>query len=120
MFSKEALFKHGEPLFSDMYAGAIEEWTIHNTSKSDHPYHQHVNPFLVTHTNGVPLPVREWRDTVLVPAATDSLPVGSVTLRMHYHPDITGVFVAHCHILTHEDIGMMQELRIVKPPGPVR
>ena len=37
-----------------------------------------------------------------------------------YHPAITGTFVAHCHILTHEDIGMMQELRIRNPPGPIR
>lgn len=120
VFAKEALFKHGEPLFSDMYAGAIEEWTIHNTSNTDHPYHQHVNPFLLTHINGVPLPVPEWRDTVLVPAAIDETQPGSVTLRMRYHPDITGVFVAHCHILTHEDIGMMQELRIRLPPLPPR
>ena len=66
---------------------------------------------------------------VLLAAATTSIRAdevpgrtgtGTVTLRMHYHPDITGVFVAHCHILTHEDIGMMQELRIRKPPGPIR
>ena len=120
LFTKEALFKHGEPLFSDMYTGAIEEWTIHNNSKTDHPYHQHVNPFLLTHINGVPLPVPEWRDSVLVPAATDANPVGTVTLRMRYHPDITGTFVAHCHILTHEDIGMMQELRIRHAPGTSR
>ena len=115
-FTKEAMFKHGEPLFSDMYAGAIEEWTIHNTSKTDHPYHQHVNPFLLTHINGVPLLEPEWRDTVLVPSRLTEEIAGTVTLRMRYHPAITGTFVAHCHILTHEDVGMMQELRIRYDP----
>ncbi|MGE0193457.1 MAG: multicopper oxidase domain-containing protein [Planctomycetota bacterium] len=114
--AKEALFGHGEPLFSDMYSAAIEEWTIHNTSKTDHPYHQDVNPFLVTHINGVPLPEPEWRDTVLVPSRVSDTVAGTVTLRMRYHPAITGVFVAHCHILTHEDVGMMQELRIRQDP----
>ena len=119
-YTKEGLFKHGEPLFDDMYAGALEEWTIHNTSNSDHPYHQHINPFLVTHINGTPLPVPEWRDTILVPGKTNANPVGSVTLRMRYHPAITGTFVAHCHIITHEDVGMMQELRIRRAPGNQR
>ena len=120
IFAKQAMFKAGVPLFSDMYAGAIEEWTITNTSNSDHPYHVHINPFLLTHINGTALPIPEWRDTVLVPGKTTAVPVGSVTFRTRYHPAITGTFVAHCHILTHEDIGMMQELRIRNPPGPIR
>ncbi len=116
-FGKQALFTHGQPLFSDMFAGAIEEWTIHNNSASDHPFHIHVNPFLLTHINGTPLPIPEWRDTVLVPAGTNQSP-GTVTFRTHFHPDFTGRFVAHCHILSHEDIGMMQELEI--KPAPMR
>jgi len=113
-FGKQALFTPGQPLFPDMYADAIEEWTIQNTTPSDHPFHIHINPFLLTHINGTPLPVPEWRDTVLVPRGSSGSP-GSVTFRTHFAANITGRFVAHCHILSHEDIGMMQELEIKDP-----
>jgi len=126
-FQKEALFTRGDPLFDNMFAGNFEEWTIINRSFSDHPFHIHINPFLLTHINGKPLPVPEWRDTILVPSAqpqpskktVPSFPItspdvtfGSVTFRTRLDPDITGNTVMHCHILTHEDVGMMQEIEI--------
>ena len=125
-FQKEALFTAGDPLFDNMFAGNFEEWTVINRSFSDHPFHIHINPFLLTHINGKPLPVPEWRDTILVPSAQpqpsqggSSLPItspdvtfGSVTFRTRLDPDITGNTVMHCHILTHEDVGMMQEIEI--------
>lgn len=125
-FQKEGLFTANEPLFT-MTAGNIEEWTIINRSFSDHPFHIHVNPFLVTHINGQPLPQPEWRDTIIVPGAQpqpvggdpNSLPItspdvtfGSITFRTHLDPDTTGSTVMHCHILTHEDISMMQRIDI--------
>lgn len=129
-FQKEGLFTDGAPLYDDMLAGNFEEWTIWNKSFSDHPFHIHINPFLVTHVNGVPLEVPEWRDTMIIPGAEpqpngnnpDSLPItspdvifGSVTFRTYFDPDITGTAVMHCHILTHEDVGMMQEIEIKEP-----
>lgn len=117
-FEKEGLFNHDEPLFDDMFAGSFEEWAILNRSNSDHPFHIHVNPFLLTHINGKPLPVPEWRDTILVPAATggngniNDANFGSVTLRTWFDPRFTGSTVMHCHILTHEDVGMIQRLDI--------
>ena len=124
-FQKEGLFDGDEPLFDNMIAGTMEEWTVYNRSFSDHPFHIHVNPFLLTHVNGEALPTPEWRDTILVPAATplpqmgNSLPIndpgitfGSVTFRTWFDPRFPGSFVMHCHILTHEDIGMMQRLDI--------
>lgn len=124
-FQKEGLFNADVALFPDMVAGNFEEWTVWNRSFSDHPFHIHVNPFLVTHINGTPLPVPEWRDTILIPAAepqpgATSVPIndpsvtfGSVTFRTQFDPKVTGSFVMHCHILTHEDVGMMQRLDIV-------
>ena len=127
-YQKEGLFDADVPLFDDMVAGNFEEWTIINRSFSDHPFHIHINPFLLTHINGKPLPQPEYRDTVLVPAATpqpsasSSLPItdpgitfGSVTFRTEFEPTLTGSAVMHCHIITHEDVGMMQRIDIIEP-----
>lgn len=108
-----------------MNLGAVEEWTVLNTSPADHPFHIHQNPFLVTRIDGNPLvqptvtlPV--WMDTVNVPAATGFGPTGpgpdfkpgSVTFRTRFE-DFAGQFVLHCHLLDHEDMGMMQLVETV-------
>ena len=109
-----------DKLFDDMLAGNFEEWTVYNRSSSDHTFHIHVNPFLITHINGQPLAVPEWRDTILVPAATggsgniNNAEFGSITFRTWFDPRFTGSTVMHCHILTHEDVGMMQRLDIIR------
>ena len=128
-FQKEALFTEDQSLFTDMVARNLEEWTVVNRSFSDHAFHIHQNPFLVTHVNGKPLSPPEWHDTILVPAAQpqggdiNQATFGSITFRINYDPVTIGDFVMHCHMLTHEDIGMMQRLSIVsqeasgpKPP----
>jgi len=116
-YEKEGLFTSDEPLFDDMFGGNFEEWTLINRTNSDHPFHIHVNPFLITHINGQALPEPEWRDTILVPAATGSTNIneadyGTVTFRTYLDPLFPGDFVFHCHILTHEDVGMMQKLTV--------
>ena len=117
-YKKEGLFTADRPLFDNMWAGNIEEWTLVNRTFSDHPFHIHQNPFLVTHINGEPLPVPEWRDTILVPAAIggngniNEATFGTVTFRTRFDPNLPGMFVMHCHILTHEDVGMMQALEV--------
>jgi FtsP/CotA-like multicopper oxidase with cupredoxin domain len=134
-FKKEGLFDPSEPLFTDMIAGNYEEWTVINRSFSDHPFHIHQNPVLVTKINGITLPKPEWHDTLIVPAAIPQpggpLPVvninkskfGSITFRTHFGPVTVGCFVMHCHTLNHEDIGMMQRVDILpgqgKPSGCV-
>lgn len=92
--------------------GAAEEW--HLTSKrGNHPFHIHVNPFEVLDTEDLVdgKPRRVWKDTVLV---RSSNPDG-VRIRSRYTRYI-GQFVLHCHILDHEDRGMMQLVEIL--PGP--
>ncbi|MEE9239403.1 MAG: multicopper oxidase domain-containing protein, partial [Thermodesulfobacteriota bacterium] len=116
-YEKEGLFTGDENLFDNMFAGNFEEWTIINRTFSDHPFHIHVNPILITHINGEALPVPEWRDTILIPGATGSMNIneadfGTVTFRTFYDPVVPGSFVFHCHILTHEDVGMMQRLTV--------
>ncbi len=89
--------------------GAVEEWTVFNTTPFEHPFHIHVNPFLVVAQNGVPLDTPVWHDTIILPA------MGSITFRTRFS-DFDGIYVLHCHILTHECVGMMQTVSVV-PPG---
>ena len=81
----------------------IEEWTIVNDSMMDHPFHLHVWPMRVV--GAVAAADQGWRDTVNVPAG------GSLTVRIPFH-DFTGTAVYHCHILDHEDMGMMGVIRV--------
>ncbi len=80
--------------------GRVENWTVTNTSPMDHPFHLHVWPFQVVDRSGDGASLPGWKDTVNVPAG------GSVTLRVPL-TEIPGRTVYHCHILDHEDLGMM-------------
>ncbi len=122
-FQKEGLFDDNVPLFDDMIMNNYEQWTVVNKSFSDHVFHIHQNPFLVTQINGIALPVPEWHDSIVVPAATFPGPMvpitnpnvtfGSITFLTHFDPITVGSFVTHCHVLQHEDIGMMQRVDIL-------
>jgi FtsP/CotA-like multicopper oxidase with cupredoxin domain len=119
-FMKEGLFDDNVPLFDDMVVNNYEQWTVVNKSFSDHVFHIHQNPFLVTQINGIALPFPEWHDSIVVPAATGGMPItspnvtfGSITFVTHFDPITVGQFVMHCHVLQHEDIGMMQLMEIL-------
>lgn len=85
--------------------GTVEDWTIRNTSPMDHPFHLHVWPFRVL-GDGTDAGVSPgWKDTVNVPAN------GAVTVRVAF-ADIPGRAVYHCHILDHEDLGMMATIEV--------
>lgn len=100
----------------EMKLGTAEQWTVENLNEFTHPFHIHVNPFLVTHINERELPegdpLRRWQDTVALPPAGSDGSVGSVTMVSRF-VRFTGKFVIHCHILEHEDQGMMQAVRVV-------
>jgi len=78
----------------------VEDWEIINTGVMDHPFHLHTNRFQVISRNGEAVGHRTWKDTVLVPRGE------SVRIRIPFR-DFTGKTVYHCHILDHEDLGMM-------------
>jgi len=85
-----------------------EEWVITSTHHEDHPFHVHVNWFQVMEIDGVKLDPPRWMDTVNVPKGT------SVVVRQRFE-HFSGLTVFHCHILLHEDLGMMALLDIVDP-----
>ena len=80
--------------------GATEIWEIDNLVSMDHPFHLHGFRFQILDRNGVPERVRRWKDTVNVPKHQ------SVRIIVHF-ADFTGRWMFHCHILDHEDEGMM-------------
>ncbi|MBX3100711.1 MAG: multicopper oxidase family protein [Salinibacterium sp.] len=81
-------------------AGTIEEWTIVNTSPMDHPFHLHVWPMQVLSVGSQHTVGATWQDVVNVPARSTSM------VRIAFE-DFSGKTVYHCHILDHEDNGMM-------------
>ena len=85
--------------------GAVEEWTVVNEHEDDHVFHIHTNHFQMVAINGEKLAERDWRDTVVVPRK------GSVTFRSRFL-DFTGRFVHHCHMMNHEELGMMQVVEV--------
>jgi FtsP/CotA-like multicopper oxidase with cupredoxin domain len=120
------------PLTTEFIAlNAAEEWTLENWwNSSIHPFHIHVNPFQVLeifdpNTMSAPLQMKApyiWRDTIALPLAnasdTSKPPIpGYVKMRSRF-VDFDGQFVLHCHILDHEDRGMMQSVQILDPKSP--
>jgi FtsP/CotA-like multicopper oxidase with cupredoxin domain len=81
-------------------AGAVEEWTITNTSGMDHPFHLHVWPMQVLSVAGRTIDPPTWQNVVNVPARSSSI----VRIAFDHY---AGRTVYHCHILDHEDNGMM-------------
>jgi len=132
-------FEQFGPLIDQcMPLGDTQEWVLENQTTVTHPFHIHINPFQVVKLEA-PLANADgtgfqyltypgpndpqnnyvWQDVVPIPAgvvlANGQFIPGKVTIRQHY-ADFTGTFVLHCHILAHEDRGMMQLVRIV-PAG---
>jgi FtsP/CotA-like multicopper oxidase with cupredoxin domain len=87
--------------------GTVEEWVIKDITKEFHPFHIHVNDFQVMSINGEPYDANGLQDVVALP------PHGEVVIRQRF-ADFTGKFVFHCHILDHEDLGMMQVVKVVE------
>ena len=110
--------------------GTAEEWKLTSGPTAGHPFHIHVNPFeivSIVNNNNPTVDVSApgafdggdpqyvglkgmFKDTLWIK------PNYTITLRTRYERYI-GDFVLHCHILDHEDMGMMQNVAIVLPGG---
>ncbi len=85
--------------------GTYQHWRILNKTAELHPMHIHQVHFLAYAENGVRLEQPVWLDTVNVPFG------GSVDVVMDFtNPVITGMSLFHCHLLNHEDKGMMAKI----------
>ena len=85
--------------------GATEIWQVENLVGLDHPFHLHGFQFQVLDRDGVPEPYRSWKDVVNVPKHQTV----RFVVRYERYP---GKWMFHCHILDHEDHGMMGVLEI--------
>jgi FtsP/CotA-like multicopper oxidase with cupredoxin domain len=85
--------------------GATEIWEIENIVGMDHPFHLHGFQFQVLDRDGVPEPYRAWKDTLNIPKHSTA----RIIVR---YDDYPGKWMFHCHILDHEDHGMMGVLEV--------
>jgi FtsP/CotA-like multicopper oxidase with cupredoxin domain len=85
--------------------GSLQHWLVTNSTKEVHPFHIHQVHFLVYAVDGKPVKDPVWLDTVNVPYG------GNVDLVMDFtDPIIRGMSLFHCHLLKHEDKGMMAKI----------
>lgn len=111
-----------------MKLGDAEEWKIENNDTGiTHPFHIHVNPFQVVEIFDpatmseaqVLKPPYVWFDTFAIPVGKvkeGKFVPGHFKMRTRF-VDFTGLYVQHCHILAHEDRGMMQVVQVCKDPN---
>jgi FtsP/CotA-like multicopper oxidase with cupredoxin domain len=114
-----------------MPLNGLQDWVLENHTTIPHPFHIHINPFQVmevatpvadnsggaNYTIYKPASDQVWQDVIAIPAAVSvngQVVPGRVRIR-HQFVDFTGTYVLHCHILAHEDRGMMQLVRVVQP-----
>lgn len=87
------------------HVGTTEIWEVENTTGYDHPFHLHGFFFQPLMMDGRPYPEREWKDTLNIPAMT------KLAFAVEYD-DRPGMWMFHCHILDHADLGMMAMLMV--------
>jgi FtsP/CotA-like multicopper oxidase with cupredoxin domain len=95
--------------------GTVEDWIIENRSSELHAFHIHQLHFLLLDYMGRPVHEDFLRDTVNVPYYTGRLlAYPSIRIRVDFRdPNIVGTFPYHCHLLEHEDKGMMGTIEVV-------
>ena len=116
-------FMMGDAPAITVRAGTTEDWVIENWTNELHTFHIHQLHFRVLEVDGQPSSAPELLDVVEIPYATATgyrskegpVRPGRVRLRMTFPADMAGDIPFHCHLVDHEDNGMMAVLRIVKP-----
>jgi FtsP/CotA-like multicopper oxidase with cupredoxin domain len=106
------------------HQGTVEDWIIENRSSELHAFHIHQLHFLLLQYMERNVHENFLRDTVNVPYFTGrTLTYPSVRVRMDFRDhNIIGTFPYHCHLLEHEDKGMMGTIRVLLPdahPAPL-
>jgi FtsP/CotA-like multicopper oxidase with cupredoxin domain len=113
---KQKVFKDNEKPVISTHVGAVEDWIVENHALETHDFHIHQIHFKVLEVDGKPVKDQDLRDTIEIPFwEGPGHPYHSVKMRMDFRdPTIAGTFVFHCHILLHEDLGMMHKI-LVRP-----
>jgi FtsP/CotA-like multicopper oxidase with cupredoxin domain len=128
--------------FLTMPLGGTQNWKIENRTVNGlpHPFHIHINPFQVTEVvyplgkgdpnhllyeqlNLAAATAPIWLDVIPLPLPVINSATGAVTSPAYIHirqryDNFTGPYVIHCHILGHEERGMMQRIAVTPDGGP--
>jgi FtsP/CotA-like multicopper oxidase with cupredoxin domain len=104
-------------------AGTTEEWTVENWTNELHAFHIHQVHFRVLQIDGVRVAHPALLDVVNVPYATATgyrskegpIRPGRVRIKLSFPPGLAGDIPFHCHLVDHEDNGMMAVLRVLGP-----
>jgi FtsP/CotA-like multicopper oxidase with cupredoxin domain len=131
MINNKQFGEMGEVVDQCMPLNGLQDWVLENWTTLAHPFHIHINPFQVIkietpsqpdptkppkYTNYTPPKDYIWQDVIAIPPGVvgkdGQITPGKITIRQTYL-DFTGTYVLHCHILAHEDRGMMQLVRVV-------
>ncbi|MGP6156680.1 MAG: multicopper oxidase family protein [Vulcanimicrobiaceae bacterium] len=112
----QAYAANGAPLVVAQ-SGTVEEWTLENDTQEVHSFHIHQVHFIVESINGVAQPTPHWADTFDIPpegvGVSGELHPSQTKILLDFRdPTIRGTFVFHCHILDHEDAGMMAKIQV--------
>uniref|UniRef100_UPI002F35CB50 multicopper oxidase domain-containing protein n=1 Tax=Rhodococcus sp. H36-A4 TaxID=3004353 RepID=UPI002F35CB50 len=93
--------------------GTTEVWTVTNVDNWPHNFHVHDAQFQIVDINGTPPPpeLDGWKDTVYTPPGQQL----RLVLRFSRYTDPTAPYMYHCHMLMHEDQGMMGQFVVVEP-----
>jgi len=112
---QQKIFEPNEKPVITTHVGAVEDWTIENRALETHAFHMHQIHFLILDVDGKPVQHQDMRDTVEIPYwEGPGHPYHSIKVRMDFRdPTIAGTFVFHCHILLHEDLGMMHKILVL-------
>jgi FtsP/CotA-like multicopper oxidase with cupredoxin domain len=112
---KQKVFEANEKPVITTHVGAVEDWTIENRALETHAFHIHQIHFKVLEVDGKPVADQDLRDTIEVPFwEGPGHPYHSFKARFDFRdPTIAGTFVFHCHILLHEDLGMMHKILVL-------
>lgn len=93
--------------------GAVEDWTIENRALETHDFHIHQIHFKLLEVDGKKVPNTDMLDSMEIPYWSGTGPYHSIKVRMDFRdPTIAGTFLFHCHILLHEDLGMMHKIEV--------
>ena len=116
--------RFGETITPVVEIGTVEEWTIRNETIISHSFHIHQGKFTVVAVNGRAIdpyaPPGSGEQTYISELDVVMVPPGeSVTIRFGVE-NFPGNYVFHCHILPHEDQGMMATVRAVSPTAGLR
>jgi len=112
---KQKVFEANEKPVITTHVGAVEDWIVENHALETHAFHIHQIHFKVLEVDGKPVEDQDLRDTIEIPFwEGPGHPYHSFKGRFDFRdPTIAGTFVFHCHILLHEDLGMMHKILVL-------